>query len=102
MLGIKAYILSAVVVGCLSFGGLYIVKQYFHMRATMKIMSQQLTLNEHYREATARALVEVENDINKNFKLQREALLEMDKQGYLSFSDGNSGRWMFDFQTQSN
>ena len=101
MFSIKTYLLSAVGIGILFMGVMYFVTNYFHMKTALKITSQELKLAEHRRQETEVALVEVENDVDRNLSVQRKALLEMERQGYISTRDNANPEWMLDFETES-
>lgn len=81
--------------GALLVGGLmYAVNDYIHVKSAYKVAQKTITQLEHQRQEEGESMIIVEEKTHGNFSRQREAILEMDRNGFIATNDGFNPKWL--------
>lgn len=96
MLNLFATKIALGLAGALVVGGvIYVVNDYITIKSDYRVVLKTVDVLEHRTKAVDRVMLSVEKQQNAYFVRQNKALLEMDKQGYLTTRDGLTPCWMF-------
>ena len=87
--------------GTLLVGGLlYTINDYINLKSAYRVSQKTVEVLLHRRQVVDRLMLSVEKEQNGYYVRQNKDLLQMDKQGYITTSNGINPKWM-QYQAQN-